>query len=284
MDPELRNALDLLRFKDLTSFEEIFLNSDAFLRPWAEFRDTYLLLQPSSMSTQEKESQMAIQRTDILYFYTLFDEGEKRYDSLADESSSEFTADHKKYGVIDKRAWGPVDHEKLLYVWLLQSFKVGKVHNPYGYTYFQCRNICSAWAKVFVPIVNAVRKDYSPKGRYHYGRLAKYIESVSPSLLAFPSGNISLPLPQSLFHGWHEQPARGTGDTDPVTNVLLRKQTKPDKTAYADDELELRTVYPQYGQVVERPKVKMDISEWVQVQRHNARLKIMEDLRLGVGK
>ncbi|KAH7116222.1 hypothetical protein B0J11DRAFT_618575 [Dendryphion nanum] len=274
MDPALCNALSLLNLQNLNDLEQSFLRTDAFLRPWTEFRDSFMLMRPDGMQAPPEDKN--ITRMDILYFYTAFDEGEKRYDALADDCSSEYTLDENKYGIIDKSFWSAREFEKLLYVWLLQSFKVGKFRNPYGFLYFESRNPCSAWAEVFVPIVNAVRKDYNSKGRYHYGRLAKFVEGMSPSRLAFPEGNIVLPVSKNVFQSWMEKP--GEGATDPITNVLLRK--KKTKTVYAEDEVELRMVYPQYGQVVERPRVKVKISTWIQQQRaklaHKKALKGLE--------
>lgn len=169
-------ALSLLGLADLEALETYFLNTDAFLRPWAYFRDTFLLLQTSGMARATLPDQ--IRRRDILYWYTLFDEGEKRYEPLADPRSSIYTMNENKYWVVDKSWWGVLEYERLLYVWLVQSFKVGKLTNPYGFEYFECLNICTAWDNVFRPIVEAVRNDYNLKGRYHYGRLAKFVEEV----------------------------------------------------------------------------------------------------------
>lgn len=279
VSPRLRHALDLLDLRDLEGLEVFFLKTDAFLRPWTQFRDNFLLLQPNGMPRSSFPDQ--ITRTDILYFYTVYDEGQLRYDPRADEDTSEYTADLEKYGTINTSFWGVVEWEKLLYVWLLQSFKVGKSSNPYGFEYFECRNPCTAYEDVFVPIIDVVRKDYNLKGRYHYGRLAKIIEEASPSKLGFPEATYGTTqaskctvIPPSFTF------KRRKGEIDPVTG-MLRSQKK----VWDEDERELRLVYPQYGQVVERPKFKSKIEDWIREQRDlMQRKKALRHLEGGISR
>jgi hypothetical protein len=274
-DPALNYALDLLQLRDFDALEEHFLKTDAFLRPWAHFRDTFLLM-PSRSSGSIELVGRATSKTELLYWYTLFEEGEKRYEPLADEAGSQYTTDESKYGLIDRSTWTVGEHEKLLYVWLLQAFKVGKVHNPYGFTFFECRNVCMAWEKVLVPIVAAVRNEYTAKGRYHYGRLAKFIEDICPSRLAFPEGNVGLNLTTTALAqpiGFTKRPDL---EMDPITGVLKNKKV------WDEEDKELREVFPQYGQVVERPKVKVRITEWVRDQKSKVqRSKTLNNLESG---
>lgn len=260
LHPNLRWALDLLNLPDLEALEQYFLKTDAFLKPWTHFRDTFLLLQPNGIPNTSPRG--AIQRLDILYYYTLFDEGEKRYDACADPDSPYYTGDTSKHDFVDKSWWTVVEHEKLLYVWLLQSFKVGKSNNPYDFEYFECKNVCTAWEDVFVPIVEAVRNDYNSRGRFHYGRLAKLVEEAAPSGLAFPgyTSGTTQGVKLSIIPGFRL--TRRPVDVDPVTGMLMTR-----KKIWDEAEKELRQVYPQYGQVVERPKMKTRIEDWLKEQK-----------------
>jgi hypothetical protein len=279
---DLKQALHLLRLENVGELEERFLSTDAFLKPWSIFRDSVLLLSSEAMlrSTAVNTSanpDSGISRLEILWFYTQFDEGALRYDSRADKCSLDYTPDSDVYGVIDKSAWRIEEYEKHLYVWLLQNFKVGKSYSPWRFEYFEFKNICTAWAEVFVPIINAVRASYDVKGRRYYGRLALYIEAQCPSRLAFPDSNIAMsegdivsPTPyrivskpkSTLKYDGTQIPA-----TREKTHVVLAKKH------YDETEKELRDVYPQYGGLVERPKFKHKMEEWLAEQRARANLR-----------
>ncbi|KAH6882670.1 hypothetical protein BKA58DRAFT_303722 [Alternaria rosae] len=275
--PELKQALLLLQLSDLDSLEERFLGTAAFLEPWAAFRDSIFLRQPDAVpratAIAREEGEDGVSRTGLLWFYTRFDEGVHRYDPRADKYSIEYTSDSSVHGVIDKSDWNVEAYEKHLFAWLLQVFKVGKSRNPWNIDYFELRNICTAWEAVFVPIVNAVRASYSVKGRRHYGRLALYIEERCPSGLAFPKDNLVVPggslisptpyrivsLPKKVVSDEGATFCKRVGGA----GVFTRKQ-------YDETEKELRDVYPQYGGLVERPKFKHKMEEWLNEQRARA--------------
>ncbi|KAG9194729.1 hypothetical protein G6011_04764 [Alternaria panax] len=268
---ELKQALSLLQLSSLDSLEERFLATAAFLEPWAVFRDSIFLLHPDAMpratTVARGEGEDGVSRSDLLWFYTQFDEGIRRYDPRGDKYSKEYTTDSSVYSVIDKSNWDVKAYEKHLFAWLLQVFKVGKSRNPWDFDYFELRNICTAWEAVFVPVLDAVRASYSVKGRRHYGRLALYIEERCPSSLAFPRGNVTVsegslmsPTPYRIV----SIPKKFMGDED--AGMLTRKH-------YDDTEKELRDVYPQYGGLVERPKFKHKMEEWLNEQRARADLR-----------
>jgi hypothetical protein len=191
MTPALKKALDVLNLKDFDALEHHFLSVIAFLKPWSHFRDAFLLLQPGSLPRSSEPDK--VRGMDILWFYTNFSDGELRYDPRADDATSLFTTDETQYGDFDTTHWGVEEHEKMLYAWLLQEFKVGKGRNPFGFEYFELQNVCTAWKTVFVPIVQEVRASYDSRGRRHYGRLARFIELRNPSRVAFPEGNVVVP-------------------------------------------------------------------------------------------
>jgi hypothetical protein len=257
---ELKEALLLLRLSDLEGLEERFLATEAFLKPWAVFRDSIFLLKPDAVSgataITTSDGDRGISRTDILWFYTQFDEDTYRHDPSTNTNGIS--------SAIIKRGWHVEEYEKHLFAWLLQTFKVGKTHNPWGFDFFQLRNICTAWQAVFVPVVNAVRASYSVKGRRHYGRFALFVEERCPSGLAFPKENVNTPqgnlISSTLYHT-----LLIPKDTK-ETGVLTRKH-------YDETEKELRTVYPQYGGLVERPRFKQKMEEWLEEQRARANLK-----------
>ncbi|KAH6613861.1 hypothetical protein C7974DRAFT_443749 [Boeremia exigua] len=248
--PDLRRALALLDFTSLSDLEERFLATTAFLTPWSVFRDSYLLLS-GSQATEPSE----IARSDILWFYTQFDEGVRRHDPRDERPGVNFD--------IDKSNWGAGEHEKHMYAWMLQTFCVGKTRNLFGFRYFEFRNVCKAWDEVFVPIVKAVRASYSVRGRRHYGRLALFIEERSPSRLAFPEGNISMP------DGVIDSPTPFRMCSRP-THLRGNSESMLTKKHYDETERELRDVYPQYGGLVERPIFKQKMDDWLQVQRDRA--------------
>lgn len=192
LPPALQQAIDLLNLRDLDGLEHHFLGTIAFLKPWSNFRDSFLLLQPGNEPRASGIDKL--RAVDILKFYTNFSDGELRYDPHADDATSLFTTDETKYGHFDTTHWGVEEYEKMMYAWLLQEFKVGKARNPFGFDYFELLNVCTAWKTVFVPIVEAVRASYDPRGRRYYGRLAKFIEEKHPSRMAFPEGNVAVPL------------------------------------------------------------------------------------------
>ncbi|XPS99954.1 hypothetical protein M3J09_009119 [Ascochyta lentis] len=248
--PDLKRALSLLDLPNLASLEERFLSATAFLEPWAVFRDAFLLfdnthnIEPSNIT-----------RLDILWFYTQFDEGVRRHDPRIAKVGSHFE--------IDKSNWSAADFEKHLHAWLLQTFCVGKAYSPFGFRYFELKNICTAWEEVLVPIIKAVRASYSVKGRRHYGRLALFIEDRCPSRLAFPEGNVTMPdgvmtSPTPFRMVSRPSHLRGASQT-----VLIKKN-------YDETEKELRNVYPQYGGLVERPRFKQKMDEWLEEQRVRA--------------
>ncbi|KZM25493.1 uncharacterized protein EKO05_0008951 [Ascochyta rabiei] len=248
--PDLKRALTLLNLSDFAGVEERFLATTAFLEPWAVFRDAVLLVN----NTRNTEPS-SITRLDILWFYTQFDEGIRRHDPRAEKTGSHFE--------IDKRGWSSTEFEKHLHAWLLQSFFVGKAYSPFGFRYFELKNICAAWEEVFVPIIKAVRASYSVKGRRHYGRLALFIEDRCPSRLAFPEGNITMP------DGVVTSPTPFRMVSRP-SHLRGASQTVLTKKNYDEAERELRNVYPQYGGLVERPKFKQNVGEWLEEQRVRA--------------
>ncbi|KAJ4350702.1 hypothetical protein N0V95_004488 [Ascochyta clinopodiicola] len=248
--PDLKRALVLLDLSDLADLEERFLATTAFLEPWAIFRDSVLLVN----NTRNTESS-SITRLDILWFYTQFDEGVRRHDPRAEKAGSHFE--------INKSGWSSTDFEKHLYVWLLQTFFVGKAYSPFGFRYFELKNICAAWEEVFVPIIKAVRASYNVKGRRYYGRLALFIEDRCPSRLAFPEGNITMP------NGVVDSPTPFRMVSRP-SHLRGASQTVLTTKNYNEAENELRNVYPQYGGLVERPKFKQNMEEWLEEQRVRA--------------
>lgn len=250
ISPELKRALSLLKLDGLAGLEERFLATTAFLKPWAQFRDSSLLF----MDPRNAESN-STSRLDILWFYTQFDGSVRRHDPRAEKPGSHFE--------IDMSAWGPAECEKHLFAWLLQTFCVGKAYSPFGFEYFELRNICTAWQEVLIPIVKVVRASYSAKGRRYYGRLALFIEDRCPSRLAFPEGNIDLPegvvtSPTPFRMVSRPSHLRGASQT-----VLTQKN-------YNEAEKELRNVYPQYGGLVERPRFRQNMDEWLEEQRVRA--------------
>lgn len=270
--PDLRRALALLKLNGFEDLEERFLSTDAFLRPWSMFRDSMFLLFADAMprSTQiipvdMNTCELGISRLDILWFYTQFDEGTLRYDSRADKYSDDYTPDTRVYGIIDKRKWRVEEYEKHLYTWLLQEFKIGKGYSPWRFEWFELRNICTVWEEVFVPIVNAVRASYHPLGRRHYGRLALFIEARCPSQLAFPENNVGIPEGTLLSPTPYRVVSvpKKLADDAAARGVLSKKH-------YDVTEKELRDVYPQYGGLVERPKFKHKMEEWLAEQRLRA--------------
>lgn len=282
LPPELERALKLLQLQDIDGLEKRFLSTDAFLEPWAVFRDSIFLLQPDAMPRTTEifraaetsiGAHIGIKRLDILWFYTQYDEDTLRYDPRADKWTTSYTSDSSVYGVIDKSNWGVEEYEKHLYVWLLQEFKVGKARNSLGFEYFELRNVCTVWEDVFVPIVNAVRASYSVKGRRHYGRLALFIESKRPSRLAFPENNVGVsegsltsPTPFRIVSVPKNRINSGGATFSQQatnTNILTCKQ-------YDETERELRDVYPQYGGLVERPRFKQKMDDWLAEQRARA--------------
>jgi hypothetical protein len=274
---ELKHALTLLHLSSLDALEERFLATDAFLKPWAVFRDSIFLLKPDAMpratSIAATDTDKVVSRTDLLWFYTQFDEGVRRYDPRANKYSVEYTLDSSVYGVIDKSKWDVETYEKHLFAWLLQALRVGKARNPWGFDFFELRSLCSAWEKVLVPIIDVVRASYDVKGRRHYGRLALFIEERCPSGLAFPKDNVSAPegsLMSPTPYRVISMPKKAIGDNGATfhkrtegAGVLTRKH-------YNETEKELRDVYPQYGGLVERPKFKVKMDEWLAEQRARA--------------
>ncbi|KAL6710350.1 hypothetical protein ACN47E_009296 [Coniothyrium glycines] len=280
---DLKHAMNLLQLSDFAALEERFLATEAFLRPWAMFRDSILLARPDVIqraTALDKTGADGLSRLDLLWFYTQFDEDARRYDPRADGCAHSYTPDSSTHGVIDKSAWSVMDFEKHLYAWLLQSFQVGKAHNVLGFDYLELRNICTAWEKVFVPIVDVVRASYSVKGRQHYGRLALFIESKWPSRLAFPEDNVGQApgsaMTSSPFRivSMPKKSRESDGSTShkhtPSVKMLTKKQ-------YDETEKELRDVYPQYGGLVERPKFKHKMEEWLIEQRARADLRKAEE-------
>lgn len=276
---ELKEALSLLKLSGLDALEERFLATDAFLRPWAIFRDSIWVMKPDAMPRRTviatSDGDAGISRTDILWFYTQFDEDIRRHDPGADEYVEDHATKGLDRGIIDKQGWGIDDYEKHLFVWLLQTFKVGKKHNPWGFDFFQLRNVCTAWQAVFVPIINAVRASYSVMGRRHYGRLALFIEDRCPSGLAFPKENVSTlqdrlmsPTPYRVVSIPKASATSSVPPRNPPKEVgiLTRKH-------YDETEKELRHVYPQYGGLVERPRFKHKMEEWLEEQRARANLR-----------
>ncbi|KAF3052530.1 hypothetical protein E8E11_000460 [Didymella keratinophila] len=247
---ELKHALSLLNLTSLTELEERFLATSAFLVPWAVFRDSCLLVD-SSRTTEPT----IISRLDVLWFYTQFDESLRRHDPRIEKPGTHFE--------IDKTEWGHAEHEKHLYAWLLQTFCVGKAYSPCGFQYFELRNVCTAWVEVFVPIINVVRASYSVKGRRHYGRLALFIEDRCPCRLAFPEDNVSMPIGVINSPTPFQMVSKSTHLRGASQTVLSKKN-------YDEAEKELREVYPHYGGLVERPKFKHKMDEWLAIQRERA--------------
>ena len=245
----LRHAISLLNLTSLSELEQRVLATTAFLVPWSVYRDSCLLVSSHNSDTSD------ITRLKILWFYTQFDEGLRRHDPRAEAPASSFE--------IDKSSWGRSEHEKLLYVWLLQTFCVGKSYSPFGLRYFELRNVCTAWDEVFVPIVQAVCDSYSSKGRRHYGRLALFIEQRCPSRLAFPEGNVNMPSGVIDSPTPFRMVSRTTHTPGASRTVLTREN-------YDEAEKELREVYPQYGGLVERPRFKHNMDEWLELQRTRA--------------
>jgi hypothetical protein len=266
MNLDMKRALDLLKLRSIDALEQRFLSSSAFLEPWVSFRDSFLLLQKGGMPRTTPPGQ--IDGPALLYYYTLYAEGSMRYDNRVDELSSMYEEDLEieEYGLIDKSTWGVAEYEKLLYVWLLQAWKVGKKSNTGGFAYFVYKNQVTAWREVFVPIVNAVRDSYDIKGRRHYGRLAKFLEEIAPSRLAFPENNVGVAV----------GPGFAVPPTTPyrlVSRPLVKEESEffrssvIKKKQYDDTEKELRDVYPQYGQLVERPKNMNVVKSFLESQR-----------------
>lgn len=270
--PALEEALELLNLRDLSGLEDNFLNTEAFLRPWSFFRDTFLLVQPKGMPRASAPGQ--ISRMDIIWWYTFYDEGKMRFDRRSDPSTRFFDRDTSKWGVIDRTLWGVEEYEKYLYTWLLQAFKVGKKVNRLGFDYFQQRSIITAWERVFLPVLDAVRKDYNHTSKFRYGRLAKFIEDVCPSHFSMPDSHTFQDALRS------QTPAHAIGmtprasirvdpsDAGPVTGVLWNH-----KKVYDDEEKELKRSYPLYGHLGELPKLKTVVKDWLKQQKESLQRK-----------
>jgi hypothetical protein len=269
--PELKDALDLMQLRNLEGLENHFLALDAFLKPWSQFRDSWFLLQAHSSSRASPPGQLAA--TGVLWFYTCFLEGELRYDARCDDSTSVYTTDETKYGTFDNTHWGVEEYEKMLYAWLLQEFRVGKARNPFGFKYLEHRNVIAAWKNVFVPIINAVRDSYDVRGRKHYGHLATFIEGRFPSRLAFPEGNVATPLSMTPYRMVSVSRTQGARPWPVAPELVSRSNRATTKREYAEFEQELRNVYPKYGQVVERPKFKTRMEDWLAAQKTRAQQK-----------
>lgn len=279
--PDLQHALTLLRLDGYQGLEDRILATDAFLRPWSVFRDSVYLLSPDAVPRTTQiipiggdPAGNGVSRLDILWFYTQFDEGTLRYDPRADRYNLDYTTDTSLYGVIDKSKWRVEEHEKHLYAWLLQEFKVGKSYNPWRFECLELKNVCTAWEEILTPIVNAVRTSYSSKGRRHYGRLALFIEARCPSALAFPGSNVAVPEGGVLSPTPYRLVSipKKTANTAGVTPYYAQEFAQGVLTAknYDTTERELRDVYPQYGGLVERPKFKQKMEDWLAEQRARA--------------
>ncbi|KAF2473557.1 uncharacterized protein BDR25DRAFT_311796 [Lindgomyces ingoldianus] len=242
MSVELKHALKCLGYRDLDQLQHMFLAKESFLVPWAFFRDTFLFRQEAGMPRASLPG--SVTREDILWWYTRYDDGILRYDpNDSDDKSALDDKTASRIDDIDTSAWSVIEHEKHLFVWLLQAFKVGKAKNPYGITYFECRNVCAAWEEVLLPIVNDVREGHDIRGRRHYGELAAFVDKVSPSALAFPEKNVGVR-------------RRDIGkDRSHRVGMLARKKQLD------EDDMELRHTYPQFGQVAEKQKV--DLKAWI---------------------
>jgi hypothetical protein len=263
---ELKEALQLLQLETLDALENHFLATDAFLKPWSQFRDSWFLLQTQALSRASPPGQL--QATSILWYYTTFLEGELRYDARCDDSTSVFTTDETKYGTFDDQHWGVEEYEKMLYAWLLQEFRVGKARNPFGFKYFEHRNVIAAWKYVFIPVVNAVRDSYDVKGRRYYGRLASFIEGRYSSRLAFPEGNMAVPMKVATYRTVSLSRAQDVRPWPGSSHRLIPTTVHPiTQKEYAEFEQELRVVYPKYGQVVERPKFTRRMEDWLAAQK-----------------
>jgi hypothetical protein len=280
--PDLKHALSLLRLDSLSDLEERFLSVNAFLKPWSVFRDSVFLRFPDAMprattvaTIQNVEDPgSGVSRLDLLWFYTQFDDGGLRYDPRADQWTTDYNPDISTYGVIEKSEWRVGDYEKHLYAWLLQEFKVGKGYSPWRFEYLELKSICTAWVEVFVPIVNAVRASYDPKGRRYYGRLALYIEARCHSGLAFPGSNIRTPEGDVLSPTPYRVVSvpKTTMNSNGTKLPEIREQNHGvlTKKQYDETEKELRHVYPQYGGLVERPRFKQKMEDWLEEQRARA--------------
>ncbi|KAH5277196.1 hypothetical protein HBI70_095330 [Parastagonospora nodorum] len=279
--PDLQNALTLLRLDGYQGLEDRLLDTDAFLHPWSVFRDSVYLLSPDAVPRTTQIIPIGgdpggngVSRLDILWFYTQFDEGTLRYDPRADRYNIDHTTDTSLYGVIDKSKWRIEEHEKHLYAWLLQEFKVGKSYNPWRFECLELKNVCTVWEEIFIPIVNAVRTSYSSKGRRHYGRLALFIEARCPSALAFPGSNVAVPEGGVLSPTPYRLVSipKKTANTAGATPYYAQEFAQGVLTAknYDTTERELRDVYPQYGGLVERPKFKQKMEDWLTEQRARA--------------
>ncbi len=299
--PHLRRALALLKVQNIQGLQKHFLSAEPFLKPWAVFRDSMFVSHPKELSRATmvvkdvNEDQVtvgthteAITRTHILWFYNQFDEGFLRYDARADENDPEYQPDSNFIGIINKGDWRAAEHEKLLYASLLQEFKVGKMINPWGFEYFEGKNICSAWEEVFVPIIDFVRASYSTKGCKHYGPVALMIESICPSRLAFPEGNVNMPEGKLISPTPIRLVSRPRAPTieptfpqsfPPYTSKFKEHMDESPSTYrhmgltkknIDETEKELRALYPGYGSVVDRPNFKIKMDEWVAEQRRRA--------------
>ncbi|RMZ70608.1 hypothetical protein GMOD_00000725 [Pyrenophora seminiperda CCB06] len=264
---ELKEALALLDLGGVEDLENYFLGIDAFLEPWCVFRDMVLLLYPDQIhkptTIAKAPGEKGIQRTELLWFYTQYDEGLLRYDARADKDCREYTPNpgSRPHYVIDKSNWGLEEHEKHLYAWMLQALKVGKMKNPWDFDYFKGRSTVSAWENVLVPIIDGVRAMYSPKGKKHYGRLALFIEAMRPSGLAFPAANVEIPasLTSSTAYRIASKP-KETGDSGDQRKGITQKQ-------YREIEKDLQKIFPEYGDLLARPTLKSKMQDWLEMQR-----------------
>ncbi|KAF2174933.1 hypothetical protein K469DRAFT_769212 [Zopfia rhizophila CBS 207.26] len=254
-----QRALVLLGLQDLSDLENKFLAKDAFLTPWSDFRDSFLLLQPAGMPTTSLPGRLT--RQGILWWYNQYDEGQYRYDPDSDTDYESVYSDAiDRSGMVDKQTWEVHEYECHLYVYLLQTFKVGEAKNPYRFEYFESRNVCTAWEDVFLPIVDAVREQYDIRGRRHYGQLAAFIENLRPSGLAFPEKTAGA-----------GKPAKKTVKKDPGNR--LRSGNKE----WDDHEKQLRREFPQTGPATERPT--LDLACWLRQMKVRAeRRKAMKEL------
>lgn len=283
LPPRLKHALRLLRLRGgFEGLENHVLGTEAFLKPWSYFRDSFLLVQPRNLQRASQSGE--VKGMDILWFYTNFLEGELRYDPRADDTTSLFSVDTRKYGTFDNSHWSVQEHEKLLYAWLLQEFRVGKARNPFGFRYFELRNVCTAWAEVFVPIIDAVRASYDVRGRRYYGRLAAFIEERCPSRLAFPEGNVPDPSSAIPFH-MISFPRQRDKTELPQPSPEPRIARPLTNHEYLEVEKDLRRVFGRRGRLLDMPKFKTRMQDWLLFQKTRAeQKKLQKDQQQREGK
>ncbi|KAF2197688.1 hypothetical protein GQ43DRAFT_194880 [Delitschia confertaspora ATCC 74209] len=186
--------------------------------------------------------------------------------------------------IVDKSTWGVTSHEKHLYVHMLQLFRVGRTRNsqkPPAFKYFLTRNICTAYEKIFQPIIHELVHQYDIRGRQYYGRLAMFVEKIAPSRLAFPESNVVL-RSQSVNIDVRDKSTLGALREKTLQRQETRRQSRLSvNKAMIEEEKAIRRGFEKWNPRTEKPD--FDIRGWIDEQRvlahrNQARMRLEGDL------